>query len=107
MTMTRCQGNTRPRRGDERGAALIATLLVIIVLTVLGIVMLGLSITDTQNTMRIDEDLQALYAADAGVENVVNQLWAAYVGEDCSTCTYPKDPGQIGTLNSYVDFLDR
>ncbi len=101
------EGDTRGRPGDERGVALIATLLGVIVLSGLAIVTLTLYSTDTWNTARMDQDFQALYAADAGVENVVNQLWAAYVAEDCSACTYPKGPGAIGNLNTYIDFLNR
>ncbi len=101
------QGDTRSRRDAERGVALIATLLAVVVLTVLGLGMLTVSLTDTRNTTRLGQDLQALYAAEAGVENVVKQLWADYIAEDCTSCTYPKGPGEVGILNGYIDFLNR
>ncbi|MFQ5962433.1 MAG: hypothetical protein ACE5MG_13660, partial [Candidatus Methylomirabilales bacterium] len=92
--------------GDERGVALIAVLLTVVVLAILGVAMLGFSTTDSTNATRMARDLQALYAADAGVENVVNQLWAGYVAQDCKACPLPKAPSEIGDLNTYIAFLD-
>ncbi|MFQ5847186.1 MAG: hypothetical protein ACE5IQ_05855 [Candidatus Methylomirabilales bacterium] len=103
--MEKYQEGPRTRQRNERGVVLIATLLVVVVLSALGIGMLSLSTTDTRNTVRMGQDLQALYAADAGVENVVNQLWATYVAQDCSRCPTPKGPGEVGNVNTYLAFL--
>jgi Tfp pilus assembly protein PilX len=105
--MTRQEGRTRSRRRDERGVALIATVLAIVVLSALGAGMLTITLSDTGNTSRLGRDLRALSAADAGVENVIKELWADYVAEDCTTCTFPKSPGVAGDLNTYIDFLNR
>ena len=101
------EGDVRSRRGTEQGVALIATLLTVIVLSGLGLVSLTLSMTDTSNTARFGQDIQALYAAEAGLENAVKRYWADYVALDCTIgCDESKDPGAAGNLGSYIEFLD-
>lgn len=77
------------------------------VLSALGAGLLTITLSDTGNSTRLGRDLRALYAADAGVENVIKRLWADYVAEDCSACPSRKGPRQRGDLNSYIDFLNR
>ena len=84
MKLKKYERNVRSRPGKEQGVALIATLLTVIVLSGLGLVSLTLSMTDTSNTARFGQDIQALYAAEAGLENAVKRYWADYVALDCT-----------------------
>ncbi len=107
MKLKKYEGDVRSRRGTEQGVALIATLLTVIVLSGLGLVSLTFTMADTSNTARFGQDIQALYAAEAGVENAVKQFWADYVALDCTTgCAEFKDPAVAGNLGSYIEFLD-
>jgi len=68
---------TAPRRRDwrdERGVALIIALLATILLTALGIGLVLLTSTETVITANYRDGQEALYAADAGVERVVQDL---------------------------------
>jgi hypothetical protein len=64
-------GTSGPRRKRERGVALIVTLLIMVIMTLLGIPFLLMG--ETENRMAENERLsqQALYAADAGAKMVV------------------------------------
>jgi Tfp pilus assembly protein PilX len=107
MKLKKYERNVRSRPGKEQGVALIATLLTVIVLSGLGLVSLTLSMTDTSNTARFGQDIQALYAAEAGLENAVKRYWADYVALDCTIgCAEFKDPAVAGNLGSYIEFLD-
>jgi len=107
MKSKRYERNVRSRAGKEQGVALIATLLTVIVLSGLGIAALSLTMADTSNTARYGGDVRALYAAEAGTENVVKQLWADYVASDCTIgCVDPKAGGAPANLASYIAFLD-
>jgi hypothetical protein len=59
---------------DERGVALIIALLATVLLTALGIGLVLLTNTETVITANYRDGQEALYAADAGVERVVQDL---------------------------------
>jgi Tfp pilus assembly protein PilX len=66
---------TGPRGwGDERGAALIIALMATLLLTALGVSLALLSSTESMITANHTSATEALYAADAGVERVVQDL---------------------------------
>jgi hypothetical protein len=68
-----------PRRAarlvrDERGVALIIALLATMLLTALGIALIMVTNTETRITANFRNSQEALYAADAGTERVVQDL---------------------------------
>jgi len=73
MRTTRWPAPVRRMR-DERGVALIIAMMVTMLLTALGIALVMLTTTETQITMNFRNGQEALYAADAGVERVVQDL---------------------------------
>jgi len=59
---------------DERGVALIIALMASMLLTALGIALIMVTNTETQITANFRNGQEALYAADAGIERVVQDL---------------------------------
>jgi len=59
---------------DEQGVALIIALMASMLLTALGIALIMVTNTETQITSNFRNGQEALYAADAGVERVVQDL---------------------------------
>ena len=59
---------------DERGAALIIALMATFLLTALGLALIFMTTTETSITANYRDGQEALYAADAGVERVVQDL---------------------------------
>jgi PilX N-terminal len=64
----------RARLADERGAALIIALMAMMLLTALGAAVVMVSNTETHIAGNYRNSQEALYAADAGVERVVQDL---------------------------------
>ena len=65
---------SRARLADERGAALIIALMAMMLLTALGAAVVMVSNTETHIAANYRNSQEALYAADAGVERVVEDL---------------------------------
>lgn len=65
---------TERLRHDERGVALIVALMAAMLLTALGVALVMVTNTETQITANFRNGQEALYAADAGVERVVQDL---------------------------------
>jgi hypothetical protein len=59
---------------DERGIALIIALMAMMLLTALGVALVMVTNTETQIAANFRDGQEALYAADAGVERVVQDL---------------------------------
>jgi hypothetical protein len=70
MTMARCNARLR----DERGTALIIALMAMMLLTALGAAVVMVSSTETNISSNYRNGQEALYAADAAVERVVEDL---------------------------------
>lgn len=70
MTMSRCSVRLR----DERGTALIIALMAMMLLTALGAAVVMVSSTETGISSNYRNGQEALYAADAAVERVVEDL---------------------------------
>lgn len=70
---------------DERGSALIFTLMVILILTVLAVAILEVTITNYKISHAYANSISATYAAEAGLERVKNEfniaLLDAYQGK--------------------------
>jgi hypothetical protein len=64
----------RARLADDRGAALIIALMAMMLLTALGAAVVMVSNTETHIAGNYRNSQEALYAADAGVERVVQDL---------------------------------
>lgn len=64
----------RTERRDDRGIVLILALLVMLILSVLGTAFLALSSTETTISRNSRIVAQAFYAAEAGVDTVLNLL---------------------------------
>jgi Tfp pilus assembly protein PilX len=72
--------HTRPslgRAGDERGAALLITLLATMLLSALGIALVLTTGTETMITHNYRASQETLYAADAGLERSIQDLLRA------------------------------
>jgi hypothetical protein len=72
---------------DERGVALIIALMTSMLLTALGVALIMVTNTETQITANFRNGQEALYAADAGVERVVQDLLLAPRWDDILTGT--------------------
>ena len=59
---------------DEQGVALVIALMTSTLLTALGVALIIVTNTETQITANFRNSQEALYAADAGVERVVQDL---------------------------------
>ena len=59
---------------EERGIALIVALMATLLLTALGLALVMVTTTETQIAANFRDSQEALYAADAGVERVVQDL---------------------------------
>jgi hypothetical protein len=59
---------------DERGSALIFTLIVILILTVLAVAILEVTITNYKISYAYANSISATYAAEAGLEQVKNEF---------------------------------
>lgn len=95
--------------GDEQGVALIIALMASMLLTALGIALVMVTNTETQITANFRNGQEALYAADAGVERVVQDLLTVPRWNDILTGTLtsgfidgtmtPSLPGGGATIN--------
>ena len=72
MIMT--SNSTRSRLSNERGSALVIALMSVMLLTALGAAVVMVSNTETMISGNYRNSQEALYAADAGVEHVVQDL---------------------------------
>ncbi len=105
---------TRPRlparlARDERGVALIIALMAMMLLTALGVALMMVTSTETQIAANFRDGQEALYAADAGVERVVQDLLMVPRWNDIltgavrsgfiDTTTTPTLPGGGTTIN--------
>jgi hypothetical protein len=86
MVMTPTARRARPLR-DERGVALIIALMTSMLLTALGVALIMVTNTETQITANFRNGQEALYAADAGVERVVQDLLLVPRWDDILTGT--------------------
>src|SRR5689334_12731777 len=68
------QSRFTARLTDERGTALIIALMAMMLLTALGAAVVMVSNTETHIAMNYRNSQEALYAADAAVERVVQDL---------------------------------
>jgi Tfp pilus assembly protein PilX len=87
---------------DERGVALVLALLILVTLTVLGIGGMFSASTDTAISGNQKGTAQALYAAEAGISDLIDKLNtdAAYTpGTPYSTTWAPAD--LTGTVNTF------
>ncbi len=86
---------------DERGVALIIALMATMLLTALGLALIMVTNTETQITANFRNSQEALYAADAGTERVVQDLLMVPRWNDILTGTMTssfKDGTQTPTL---------
>jgi hypothetical protein len=64
----------RPRLGDERGIALIVTLMTMMLVTALGLGLIVTTMSETAISSNNKDSAEAFYAADAGIERVMQDL---------------------------------
>ncbi len=62
------------RLRDEQGVALIISLMTLLLMTALGLALVTTTMTETQISANYREGSEALYAADAGIERVMQDL---------------------------------
>ena len=55
--------------GDERGAAMMVAMMILLMLGFIGVAAISTSVTDMNITANFQHDLQSLYVADAGAEH--------------------------------------
>jgi hypothetical protein len=102
----------RRRTADERGSALIIALMATMLLTALGLTLVLMSNTETAISANYRNSQEALYAADAAVERVVQDLlliprWNDVLAGDSTVA--PSCAGVSGflpkssTLSAFVD----
>lgn len=71
---THLQRRIEERLRDERGVALIIALMSVLLMTALGMALTMMTMTETRIASNYRESNEALYAADAGVERVMQDL---------------------------------
>ncbi len=97
---------------DERGAALLLTIILMMVLSLLTVTLFELLQASTQIAGNHRQDLQAINTADAGVEDAINRLridpddTAAFSG-DLSGGTYGTYEVSIATVADPVFYRER
>jgi Tfp pilus assembly protein PilX len=100
------------RAGDERGSALIIALMATMLLTALGLTLVLTSNTETAISANYRNSQEALYAADAAVERVVQDLLLIPRWNDVLTGDSTVSPACAGvssflpkaqTLSAFVD----
>src|SRR5215510_7228189 len=77
VSSNRCTGGPRPiseRLGDEQGIALVIALLCMLLLTALGMALTMTTITEKRIAGNYRFGVETVYAADAGVERVMQDL---------------------------------
>ena len=67
-------GSLARRARDERGVALLVALMTLLLMSALGIALTMMTMTETKIAANYREGNEALYAADAGVERVMQDL---------------------------------
>jgi hypothetical protein len=74
---------SRPRRNDERGVALVLTLMSMVVLLTLGGALAVVTATETTIAARFRDGIEAFYVADAGIARALVDLrrddWSAAI----------------------------
>jgi hypothetical protein len=75
----------------ERGSVLVISLLVMIVLSILGVTMMGMSLTESTVAANWRDQTQAFYAAEAGIESGLAKLKALLVNSPIPTDTELND----------------
>jgi hypothetical protein len=79
--MTPMQPERRPlrdRAGDEHGIALIISLMVMMLMMALGVTLVMTTMTETKIAGNYRDGTEALYAADAGLERVLQDILTVY-----------------------------
>ena len=103
--MRRCEGAKVPgawvqRAADERGVAMIIALMSMLLMSALGIALVMTTVTETRISANYAAGTEALYAADAGIERVMQDLltvpdWNRLLEEDNARTSFTDgaDPG--------------
>lgn len=92
--------HTRPSRlSNERGSALIIALMAVMLLTALGATVVMVSNTETMISGNYRSSQEALYAADAGVERVMQDLLMIPRWNDILNSAN----GVAGTRSAFID----
>ena len=91
------------RLSDERGAALIIALLAMLLLTALGLALILTTTTETKITANYRDGQEALYAADAGIERVMQELltvpdWNTLLSGTVRSSFIDGAPGGVHTM---------
>lgn len=92
--------------GSQRGAALVTTLSVITILTILGTMVLNTSIVETKMAANQKVSSQVFYAAEAGLERSLKVLMSEMVqdsgaGGPWNNLSFPSSDGNV--TSAYVD----
>lgn len=95
----------RARLADEQGVALIVSLMTMFLLTALGVAMILTTMTETKIAGNYRDGSEALYAADAGVERVIQDLltvpnWNTILNGTTTSSFIDGDPGGERLLDS-------
>ncbi len=87
----------------ERGSALLVTLAILMMLTILGLQMVDTSNDEMKMSGNMQDATKAFYSAEAGLALAKSKLWSEYVNW---TCTNPaKKAGSIGNRTTYSAYL--
>jgi Tfp pilus assembly protein PilX len=98
--------NGQNSRRDERGAALITVLMISTLLLAVGGALILLTSTTTRTTIDSNAEMQAYYAAEAGLQNSLNVLRgnvAAQAGMPAGTKISFRNAIKLSTANSSGD----
>lgn len=89
----------------ERGSALLVTLAILMMLTILGLQMVDTSTDEMKMSGNMQDATKAFYSAEAGLALAKSKLWSEYVNW---ACTDPvKKAGDIGSRLTYTTYLNQ
>lgn len=75
----------RRLRGEDAGVAMLSVLMLILILTTLGILVLGLALTQSKPTLYQEKNVRTLAAAQAGLDAAAFQIRNAYTSDGLET----------------------
>ena len=100
--------NVRRLVGDRKGMAVVVALLILVMLSILGISLMSLSMTESQIGANESDLKKAFFAAEAGIQEALYRMRldpAAFTDEDDTACGTTADPVAVGFMDPVTHLL--
>src|SRR5574341_84498 len=98
MLVTAAYDKRPPRRmADQRGMAVAIALLILALMSLLGITLMGLSVTESQIGSNESDLKKALFAAETGIQEAMYRMrLPATLANESIACSTTSDPVVVG-----------